>query len=126
MPAIDLRAAGLIDSRWGHVTLTGAYLQCADIHGADLRRANLTGADLRGVNLAGADLGRANLTRTDLRGAYLNLSATNLLSYAELPAAAKLHYMKTKLWRMVRPKAPYRLETCPSTSAFRAVPQASS
>ena len=48
-----------------------AYLQGADLQGADLRIANLQGADLRIANLQGADLRSAYLQRANLQGAYL-------------------------------------------------------
>ena len=42
--------------------LSGLYLGCADLYGADLRYAFLSGADLSGANLIGADLTGADLT----------------------------------------------------------------
>jgi hypothetical protein len=63
-----------------------AYLQGADLQGADLRDANLQGAYLQGAylrdaNLQGAYLRDANLQRADLQGANLrdaNLQGANL------------------------------------------------
>ena len=48
-----------------------AYLQCANLQGADLRGANLRGADLQDADLRWADLQGADLQEADLRGAYL-------------------------------------------------------
>ena len=53
-----------------------AFLEDADLRGADLRGANLRGADLEGANLKGADLTDADikgaaLRDADIKGAYL-------------------------------------------------------
>jgi len=48
-----------------------AYLQRADLRGADLQRADLQGADLRGAYLQRADLQDADLQGADLWGANL-------------------------------------------------------
>ena len=56
MPDIDLRSSNLADSAWGPgTTLRHAYLQCADLSGADFRGVNLTNADLRGADVSGAN-----------------------------------------------------------------------
>ncbi len=53
---IDMRMTNLAMSRWsGTSFLVHAFLQCADLSGADFRGANLTGADLRGANVSGAN-----------------------------------------------------------------------
>ena len=51
--------------------LNRADLRGADLSGADLSRANLEGADLSWANLSGADLKGANLSRANLSGANL-------------------------------------------------------
>ena len=56
--------------------LRGANLRDADLAGANLRGANLEGANLRGADLAGAYLRGANLRDADLAGA--NLRGANL------------------------------------------------
>ena len=58
------------------IDLSGLYLGCADLSGADLEFVNLSGANLSDANLSGA-----NLTNVDLTGA--NLSGANLFG-AEL------------------------------------------
>ena len=61
--------------------LRGANLRDADLAGANLRGANLRDAYLRGANLRGADLADANLRGANLRGADLvgaNLRGANL------------------------------------------------
>ena len=74
--------------------LNRADLRGADLSGADLSRANLEGADLSWANLRGADLSRADLSRADLSRADLSwadLSGADLrkanLSGAELREA---------------------------------------
>ena len=64
--------------------LSGLYLGCADLYGADLRYAFLSGADLSGANLIGADLSAADLSGAFLSGA--NLANANLSS-ADLSGA---------------------------------------
>jgi len=49
----------------------GAYLEGANLRGANLRGAYLRGANLRGANLMGAYLRGANLRGAYLEGAYL-------------------------------------------------------
>ena len=71
MPDIDLRSSNLTDSVWGAgTTLRHAYLQCADLSGADFRGVNLTNADLRGANVSGADFAGAILTGVKTTGAF--------------------------------------------------------
>ena len=71
MPDIDLRGSNLEHSVWGAgTTLRHAYLQCADLSGADFRGVNLTNADLRGANLSGADFAGAILTGVQTTGAF--------------------------------------------------------
>ena len=60
-------------TKWLHDERGG---QCADLHGADLRKANLHGTDLRKATLYGADLRGANLYGASLYGA--NLRGANL------------------------------------------------
>jgi uncharacterized protein YjbI with pentapeptide repeats len=48
----------------------GAYLQCADLSGADFRGANLTDADLRGANVNGANFQGAVLNGVKTDGAF--------------------------------------------------------
>src|SRR5574344_360398 len=89
--------------------LACAYLEGANLGGADLLRANLAGADLEGANLRGADLLGANLRAAHLPGA--NLSKANLggacfrwadLSETDLAGAnlsgANLDYACWPLW----------------------------
>lgn len=67
---IDLRGAYMTGVQLsGHDTLKLAYLQCANLSGADLRSVNLEHADLRGANLSGATLHGTDLTGADLMGA---------------------------------------------------------
>ena len=64
-----------------NANLQGAYLEEANLEGANLRGANLQGAYLEEANLEGADLQRANLRGAYLQGAYLeeaNLRGANL------------------------------------------------
>jgi hypothetical protein len=71
MLRVDLRSTNLTDSRWGHSSfLVGAYLQCADLSGADFRGANLTDADLRGANVNGANFQGAVLNGIKTDGAF--------------------------------------------------------
>jgi len=74
--------------------LQGADLRGANLQGADLRRANLQGADLRRAYLQGAYLQGADLRRAYLRGAYLqraNLQGADLQG-AYLRGADLGHY----------------------------------
>src|SRR5215472_1749738 len=71
-----------------------AYLELANLSGANLSRANLSGAKLFDANLSGANLSGANLSGTNLSGATLsnaNLSRAGLsganLSLAGLSGA---------------------------------------
>ena len=61
--------------------LQGAYLHRADLHGADLRYTNLQGANLQGADLRYADLQDTNLQGANLQGAdlrYANLRDADL------------------------------------------------
>jgi uncharacterized protein YjbI with pentapeptide repeats len=65
----------------GTVSLSGAYLQKADLRAADLKAADLEGADLWEAVLRGANLENAFLMDADLQGAFLmetNLQGANL------------------------------------------------
>ena len=57
----DLRGANLEGANLGGANLEGANLGGANLRGANLRGANLRGANLRGAYLEGANLGCANL-----------------------------------------------------------------
>jgi hypothetical protein len=58
---IDLRGADLRNSIWGTSSLQKAYLQCADLDGANFTDTDLRGADLRGANVSDADFTGAKL-----------------------------------------------------------------
>ena len=93
----DLRGAELRGA-----DLQGANLQDADLRGADLRSAELRGADLQGADLQDAYLRGANLQDADLRGADLqgaNLWGANLQD-ADLRSAELRHGMKIKSLRI--------------------------
>ena len=71
MVGIDLRGADLAKSQWStNSDLSGAYLQCADLRGANFRGANLSHADLRGADVKGADFRGANLNHAVLTSMY--------------------------------------------------------
>jgi Pentapeptide repeats (8 copies) len=62
MPGIDLRGADLESSHWGKDSnLQYSYLQCTDLKGAVFGRADLSHAYLDGANVQGADFRYANL-----------------------------------------------------------------
>ncbi len=63
------------------IDLRGAYLQGADLLGANLEGSYLQGANLQGANLEGSYLQGANLQGSNLQGAYLrgaNLRGSDL------------------------------------------------
>ena len=70
-PGVDLSGLYL-----GCAALSGANLFDADLSGADLSGADLTDANLEDVNLSGADLTDADLTGADLTGANGNVIVT--------------------------------------------------
>jgi Pentapeptide repeats (8 copies) len=66
----DFRGATLTKSEWGRSSLREAYLQCANLAGANFNGTNLTDADLRGADMAGAHFNGAILTGAKLDGAF--------------------------------------------------------
>jgi len=69
---IDLHGAFLEHSTWSkRTTLSGAYLQCADLQNATFQGANLSNADLEGAYLGNATFQGVDLSNADLEGAYV-------------------------------------------------------
>lgn len=94
----NLDSADLVYANLTHTTLSFAYLRRADLRGAELSDVNLQFANLRLADLTYADLTGAHLSRADLRGADLNsadLSGAALYSadlrYAYLGLANLTH-----------------------------------
>lgn len=68
---IDLHGASLEFSQWSRSSdLSYAYLQCANLSGADFAGADLSYADLAGANVQGADFRGAHLKGTMLAPVY--------------------------------------------------------
>lgn len=63
----DLSRANLINAVLVSADLSGANLEGADLRRADLTNANLVGADLSGANIEGANFTNANLTGAILK-----------------------------------------------------------
>lgn len=85
MLKVDLRSANLAGSRWSRSSvLVGAYLQCADLSGADFRGADLTDADLRGANVSGADFSGAVLRGVRTDGASGRANGLNVVHAASV------------------------------------------
>jgi hypothetical protein len=79
----DLQRAFLRGANLQGADLRGADLQGANLQGAYLQGANLRGANLQGAYLQGADLQDANLQGADLRGA--DLQGANLPAFQLCP-----------------------------------------
>ena len=85
-------------------TLLEAYLQRADLRGADLQGADLHGADLQGAYLRGADLQGAYLRGADLQGADLQgvkikyaAVFTGLYTYIVIPYITEENEYRVKM-----------------------------
>jgi len=80
----ELFQANLSGTNLLGANLSGANLRSADLSSAELWEVNLSGANLDGANLSGANLDGANLSGADLRSA--NLSGARL-QWADLSGA---------------------------------------
>ena len=88
----DLRGANLQYADLQHAYLQVADLQRANLYGANLQYANLQYANLYGANLRGANLQYADLQGANLQGA--NLQGAKLLAFGNMRELRTMQFGK--------------------------------